>query len=409
MARHERTPPGHARPRRFRPPLPVLVAAPVALTLGAGLLATAPTPGTEPELTAGGPGATQCGSGDHAAEVEGGDESGWTVTSSGETVHEGEALLEAMRAAVDSLDPDRSEQAGVLVEGSGEVPADASLDLPSHTLLEVCGSLDVVGETDGPEAPVSVQNATDVEIPHLGMTGAPYFGVFVQSSEEVHLGQIDLDLSGGLGIRIDSRDDEGTRAARNISIDEVDVSGASSHGVETYGVEGFTLGTLTARDVGESGLLLNDTENADVGLIDAEDVGEGTGYAAFRMANRNGLVDGAHPDNIHVEQVRARGGGRGVFCVSESGGATIDRVDIAGTGNDAVLIENCHNVTLAAEEGTVEGPGSVNISARDEFDNSSDVTLSNLTVVDSALGEDPCAENTVVENVELDNSEDGTC
>lgn len=52
----------------------------------------------------------------------------------------------------------------------------------------------------------------------------------------------------------------------------------------------------------------------------------------------------------------ARGGGRGVFCVSESGGAVIDRVDLAQTGNNAILIENCHNVNIAAQGGTVTGP-----------------------------------------------------
>ena len=36
--------------------------------------------------------------------------------------------------------------------------------------------------------------------------------------------------------------------------------GASSHAVETYGVDGITIGTVTARNVGESGLLLNETD-----------------------------------------------------------------------------------------------------------------------------------------------------
>ncbi|MGN9768562.1 hypothetical protein ACTMS2_25770 [Micromonospora sp. SD12] len=39
-----------------------------------------------------------------------------------------------------------------------------------------------------------------------------------------------------------------------------------------------------------------------------------------------------YPTNVRVGTVRARGGGRGIFCVSESGGAAIDRADIADTG-----------------------------------------------------------------------------
>lgn len=210
-------------------------------------------------------------------------------------------------------------------------------------------------------------------------------------------------------MRIDSRDSDSGRDARNISIDDVYVSGTDNHGVETYGVDGFDVGTVTARGTGYSGLLLNDTENASIGLVDAEDAGEGTGYAAFRMANRNGRVNDEYPTNIEVEEVRARGGARGIFCVSESGGVSIGNVDIAQTGSNAILVENCHNVTIAEESGTVEGPGDIRIAARDEFDNTSDVTFANLTVIDSEINEDPCAENTAVEDVTLENSQDNTC
>lgn len=282
----------------------------------------------------------------------------------------------------------------------------------SYTLLEVCGTIDVTGSVAANHAAVRIRHVQDVAVPHLSLTGNPYFGVFVQSAQNVHFGQIDLRLSSGLGMRMDSRDDDSGRTARDISIDDVYVSGTDNHGVETYGVDGFTVGTVTARDTGYSGLLLNDTENADIGLVDAENAGTGTGYAAFRMANRNGRVAGAYPLNIRVGEVRARGGGRGVFCVfcvSESGGAIIDRVDIADTGNNAILIENCHNVTIAAQGGTVRGPGDIRIAARDEFANTSGVTLSNLTVIDSAINERPCAIDTVVREVTFEGSQDNTC
>src|SRR5690606_38075067 len=151
----------------------------------------------------------------------------------------------------------------------------------------------------------------------------------------------DLRLSSGLGIRIDNHGDRSQRT-RNVRIDNVYVSGTSTHGVETYGVDGLTIGTVTARNTGHSGLLLNDTINATVDLVDAQGAGTGTGYAAFRMANRNGRVGDSYPTNIRVGQVIARGGGRGIFCVSESGGAVIDRLDIAQTGSNSILIENCY-------------------------------------------------------------------
>lgn len=94
----------------------------------------------------------------------------------------------------------------------------------------------------------------------------------------------------------------------------------------------------------------------------------------------------------------ARGGGRGIFCVSESGGVVIDRVDIAQTGGNAILIENCYNVRLATQGGTVAGPGDIRIAARSEFPNTSDVIVENLTVTNSAITERPCGDNVVFRN-----------
>ncbi len=347
-----------------------------------------------------------CGSGTYDAEV-GQSGSTWTARNGGRTVYSGGDMTAAVRAAVDSLSAGRSSQESVVVRGSGTMPANTSLDLPSHTLLEVCGTINVSGPVGTDHAAVRIRNAQNVSVPHLSVTGSPYFGVFVRGSQNVHFGQIDLRLSRGLGMRIDSRGSDAARTTRDISIDDVYVSGTDNHGVETYSVDGVTIGTVTARDTGYSGLLLNNTVNASIGVVDAEGAGTGTGYAAFRMANRNGRVGNGYPTNVRVGEVRARGGGRGVFCVSESGGAVIDRVDIAQTGNNAVLIENCHNVTLSG--GTIAGPGDVRIAARSEFANTSGVTFQNLTLVDTALNENPCAVGTVVRDVTFRNSRDNTC
>jgi len=203
-------------------------------------------------------------------------------------------------------------------------------------------------------------------------------------------------------VRIDNRGDTSVMA-RNIRIDNVYVQGASSHAVETYGVDGLTVGTVTARNVGESGLLLNQTINATIGTVDAQGAGAGTGYAAFRMANRNGRVGSSYPANIRVGSVIARGGGRGVFCVSESGGAVIDRVDIAQTGSNSILIENCYNVTIAAQSGTVNG-SDVRLAARTEFAGNRDITLQNLTLTNSVITENPCGTNIVIRTITLNNS-----
>jgi hypothetical protein len=327
----------------------------------------------------------------------------WTARHGSTTVYTGTDLRAAAQAAINSL-PTRTGKQNVLVRGSGSISANSRISLPSYTLLDVCGTINVTGTGSGDQAPVYSRGTHDVEVAHLNVTGAPLYGIFMRSVSNLILGQIDMRLSGGLGVRIDNYGDK-TVPSRNIRLDSAYVSGASSHAVETYGVDGITIGTVTARNVGESGLLLNQTVNATVGTVDADNAGAGTGYAAFRMANRNGRVGSSYPATIRVGTVKARGGGRGVFCVSESGGAVIDRVDIANTGNNAVLVENCYNVVLAGVSGTINGGGEVRISSRTEFAPSSDIRFQNLAVSNTNIRWSPCTgTNNTVSNVTRTNS-----
>ncbi|MFE6196795.1 hypothetical protein [Streptomyces sp. NPDC057838] len=372
-----------------------------ALLTAAGTL-TAPAPATAAPTRA-----LACGDGSFQAEaVQSG--STWTARRGGSTVYTGTDLRAAVQAAVNSLTPGRTAKERVVVRGSGSMPAGSRISLPSYTVLDVCGTINVTGSGSGDQAPVYSRGTRDVEVQNLRLTGTPLYGVFLRNVQNVVLGQIDMRLSSGLGVRIDNRGDT-SQWTRNVRIDNVYVSGASSHAVETYGVDGLTVGTVTARDIGESGLLLNQTVNATVGKVDAENAGTGTGYAAFRMANRNGRVGSGYPTNIRVGEVVARGGGRGVFCVSESGGAVIDRVTLSGTGNNSVLIENCYNVSLAAQSGTITGGGELRLAARSEFPNNKDITIQNLTVTNSAIRESPCGENTTFRNITRVNTSQSIC
>lgn len=351
-----------------------------------------------------GGGSTGCGSGSFNAEaVLSG--STWTARNGGNTVYTGSSMLSAMQAAVDSLTAGRTSKQRVVVRGSGSMSAGSRLSLPSYTILDVCGTINVTGSGSGDMAPIYSRGTTDVEVQHANITGAPLYGIFMRNVNNLILGQIDLRLSAGLGIRIDNHGGDRAVKVRNIRIDNVYVQGATNQGVETYGVDGLTVGTVTARNVGYSGLLLNDTINATVGTVDADNVATGSGYAAFRMANRNGRIGSSYPTNIRVGNVVARGGGRGIFCVSESGGAVIDRITITNAGNNSILLENCYNVNIAAVSGTVSGGGEVRIAARTEFPLSSNITLQNLTVSNTSIRQSPCGgANNVIRNVNQVNS-----
>nr|MDT0659907.1 RICIN domain-containing protein [Micromonospora sp. DSM 115978] len=347
---------------------------------------------------------TGCGSGSFNAEVTGGGSS-WTARNGSSTVYTGNNMLSAMQAAVNSLSSGRTSKQRVVVRGSGSMSAGTRLSLPSYTTLAVCGTINVTGSGSGDYAPVYSRGTTDVEVQNLTLTGSPLYGIFARNVNNLTLGQIDMRLSGGLGVRIDNHGGDRAVKVRNIRIDNVYVSGTSAHGVETYGVDGLTVGTVTARNTGYSGLLLNDTINANVGTVDAQNAGSGTGYAAFRMANRNGRVGSSYPTNIRVGNVIASGGGRGIFCVSESGGAVIDRITLSNTGNNSILIENCYNVTIAGVSGTVNGGGEVRIASRTEFPISSGIRFQNLTVSNTNITQNPCGgANNTISNVTRVNS-----
>lgn len=372
------------------------------------------------ETGTGGAGAGGSGGGDAAYPCDG-DASDYdaVVTRSGSTwvaqngsrnIYSGDDMRSAIQAALDSLSSGRASKESVLVQGSGTMSASSRLSVPSYTVLNICGTIDVTGSGSGDMAPLYARGRTDIEIPNVTISGTPLYAMFFRDVENLRLGHVELRVSSGLGIRIDNHG-RSNRADKvtNIDIDHVYAEGTSSHGVETYGVDGLRIGTVIARDTGECGLLLNDTVNAEIGTVDAVNAGTGTGYAAFRLANRAGRIGSSYPTNIRVGEVIARGGGRGIFCVSESGGFTIDRIDVADTGSNSILIENCHNVNVAAESGTVTGGGDIRLAARDEFANSSDITIQNLTLTNTAVNENPCAANSTFSNLTLVNTRANTC
>jgi hypothetical protein len=328
----------------------------------------------------------------------------WTARNGNTNLYSGNDMRTAMQEAVNSLSAGRNTKERVVVQGSGTMAGNASLVVPSYTVLDVCGTIHVNSAGSGDNAPVRMRGARDVEVRYLTITGTPSYSMFIREGSNIHLGQIDIRVSSGFGIRIDNNPSGGgnwgmTNRVTNVRIDSVYVSGTSNHGVETYGVDGLTIGTVVARNTGYAGLLLNATINATIGTVDAEGAGTGTGYAAFRMANRNGQINGQYPLNIRVGRVRAIGGGRGIFCVSESGGVEIENIELSNNGGNSVLIENCYNVNVASVSGTVSGGGEFRLAARSEFANSRDITVQNIAFTNTAIRESPCGENVVFRNI----------
>ncbi|KAI0860145.1 hypothetical protein F4860DRAFT_229576 [Xylaria cubensis] len=321
----------------------------------------------------------QCGSGSPDATVTGSGSS-FKASKGSTSVYSGSDYRAAIQAAVDSIGSGQR----VAVMASGSIGAN-TITISSGKIFEGCGTIDTANRAG--HGAIESLGTTGVKIPYLTMTGNPYFGLRFYGTKDLELGSITMNLSGGLGIRFD-RD---AAANSNVKMGTITVHGAGSHAVETWNIDGLTIDKVVARDVGECGLLLQKTTNAKVGLVDGDNVATGTGYATFRMANNNGqLSNGAYTPNVFIDKVVSRGGGRGVFCVSQSGGAVITQVDLANNGNNAILLENCYNVAI--NSGTVSGGGEVRVSSRDEFPVSKDLTIK-LTVNNNSVRESPCGTN----------------
>jgi hypothetical protein len=271
----------------------------------------------------------------------------------------------------------------VSVLASGSIGAN-TITIQAGKTFEGCGTINAAIKSG--RGAIEVTNAANVNIPYLTMTGSVYFGLRFSGTSGLTLGDITFDLTAGLGIRFD-RD---LAANTNVKMGTINCKRTTSHCVETWNIDRLEIGTVMARNVGECGLLLQKVTNAKVDLVDGENVATGNGYATLRFANEAGKLNGNYNTNIFVNRVKSRGGGRGVFCVSQSGGAEIGTVDLANNGNNAILLENCYNVNIKG--GTVNGGGEVRLSARTEFANSRDIAIT-LRVDGTTVRESPCTVN----------------
>ena len=304
----------------------------------------------------------------------------FTANVNGANVYTGSDYRLAIQTALDRVGSGQR----VVVWSSGNIGA-STIVVTSGKTFEVCGTINATHRSG--RGAIEVTNQNDVNIPYLRMTGNPYFGLRFSGTRNLKLGEITLNLSGGLGIRFD-RD---AAMNYNVRMGTITVTGAGAHAVECWNIDGLNINSVIARDVGECGLLIQKTTNAWVGYVEGINVGTGTGYATLRFANENGQLDGEYTTtNVWVDRVYSRGGGRGIFCVSMSGAAEIKHIDLANNGNNAILIENCYN--LAIRDGIINGGGQVRVAARTEFPNTSGIFVE-VEVNNNSVRESPCAEN----------------
>lgn len=321
---------------------------------------------------------------------------GWSVNGSQHA-----SLHQALVSAFGNGGSSASSQRRVLLHDGGEIAADVQLRIPSNTVFNACGTITVVEPAGGSDrSPCYARNATNIDIPHITIRGRPQYGCFFRDVDDVHIGVADIRIAGGLGLRFDNNPggndwaNSSSNAARRsgFRLDDVYVEGAS-HGVEFYGIEDITIGRIVARNTSQAGLMLNNSRHVDVGLVDGQGVSPDAGYAVLRMANDNGKDwdTQSHPMTIRVRKVVAResGGprGLGIFCLTDSGGVTIDEVDIEHSAGNSIWLEWCTNVKIGnpTTPSRVHDSGSFMISYGTETRMSNQLVFENMALTGTSI------------------------
>lgn len=266
------------------------------------------------------------------AEVTRQNDGSWWSRVDGNTVYQGDQFFDAVNAAANSMGAGtiNVRNSGGSGLDTGQLHAirprtDQTLDFHGHRVIVEGGEVVV---------PIYCDNRNNITVRNLHVTGAPRYGLWFRGCSDVVLEDITMDLtrhrSVGLGIRVD----DSTGPAKNLTVQgTIHIKGANGHGLETYGVDGFTIGDVTVVDSGGSGVLLNNSRNGTVGHVVGLNNDTGGGYASFRVANNNG-------PNVSVRSVYSRNSGRGVFSVSGSHGTTIGSVDIQSSFAQGILLED---------------------------------------------------------------------
>ncbi|MEX2380742.1 MAG: right-handed parallel beta-helix repeat-containing protein [Opitutales bacterium] len=278
----------------------------------------------------------------------------WNAQVNGETLYHGADMIQALQAAANGLTPERTSKETVNVRSSGSTGSHSgnggvkAVDISSYTLFDFHGNtMNVNDDRNNLIVPFRGQGVDDIEIRNLKITGNPRYGIWLLGCINVTLSDVHLSISEtkdsrgpGIGIRIEARNGQ-TRGRwnENVELSGVVVEGSKGHGVEFWGTDGIRIDTITTRNTGGSGLLINNNRNVRIGIVDAYRANHGGGYAGFRTAN------GAGP-NITVDKVIARECGRGIFTVSGSHGITIHEVDIIGSTGQGILIEDSQDIQI---------------------------------------------------------------
>lgn len=165
-------------------------------------------------------------------------------------------------------------------------------------------------------------------------------GIRTSRASDIYIENVKI-FGGSIGIRIDShpsRPYEEGRWVFNVQIQNCRFENGSSHGVETYSVDGFKGFGIVARNMGECGVLLNKTKNGTLGTVDAYRCCFGGGYAGLRLANTC--------SNVTTAKLIARECGRGYFVLTGTNNCHLNEAQITNCSGIGIWLQDVTNCTV---------------------------------------------------------------
>ncbi len=259
----------------------------------------------------------------------------WTGRVDGSTKYTGSSMNAAIQACINNMS-----SGTVYIKNSGNADASYGVAPKNGVWLNYNG---VTVNGNGATSVVQIDNKNNIRVDNLKMSGSPRYGVWVRTSSTITLGGCSHN-GGGLPFRIDDSKGGWTR---NVNANSPTSVGPTAHGFETYGVDGFYYGTVTARDSSGCGLLLNKTLNSSGSTVNAYNCNYGGGYAGFRCANSNGRGTLGYASSDRC--------GRGIFSVTQSRDMTVNNCLLQNCSGIGIWLQDTYNTHIRA--GTVRNNG----------------------------------------------------
>jgi len=306
------------------------------------------------------------------------DDGSWYADGTDERVATGEDVLAVTQAALDSLTDGRDWQEKVLVASPGTATGEVDrITLPSYSVLDVPYRIHVP-EGSGVDYVAYTEDAHDIDVPRLTVTGAPFIACRLRGVRRTTVGDFryfaDPDADTDDGLRFDNLG--GEVRCEDVRLGRAYVEHSDNHGVETVDVHRFQADTIIGNDTDGCACLLNTTTDATVNSVIGYETGRANDqYATFRLANDN--------QNISVGQVVSRGGyGRGMAIITDAQRVSIGEVDIAEPGLSGIQLVDAADVTIGG--GVIRNPGGhgVNIYSLNTDPPNRNITVTDLRVVD---------------------------